>query len=52
MGSTVAVLGREAGSLVPFRRMPGAGELNPGRQRPWTDDYSDIIRPFFSKWRE
>jgi hypothetical protein len=50
--STIAVFGKSAEALAPFRALPGVKELDAKGLRPWTDDYSDIIGPFRSKMNQ
>ena len=47
--STVAVLAKSDTALEIFDDADGRAELPERKLRPWTDDYSDIIGPFFSK---
>jgi len=53
--STVALFAKSAEALEPFRSLEGVSEFESTSQRPWTDDYSDILGPFLSKmglWRD
>jgi hypothetical protein len=47
--STVAIFAKSAEALAPFAGLKGAHDLDAKTLRPWTDDYSDIVGPFFSK---
>ena len=48
--STVVVVAKSDAALESFRQMEGVRELgDAGRQRAWTDDYSDVLGPFMSK---
>ena len=48
--STVVVVSKSEEALEAFREMEGFRELgDSGRQRAWTDDYSDVLGPFKSK---
>jgi hypothetical protein len=49
--STIAVFAKDELALDPFRAVPGAQDFNKGGLRPWTDDRSDILGPFLSRWR-
>jgi hypothetical protein len=49
--STVAIFSRSQAVIDAFRGSPEARELEPGKLRPWTDDYSDVLGPFLSKLR-
>ncbi len=49
--STIAVFSKHADSLAPFRELSDVRELDAKNLRPWTDDFSDIIGPFFSKMK-
>ncbi|MGE0768931.1 MAG: fused MFS/spermidine synthase, partial [Hyphomicrobiaceae bacterium] len=50
--STVAVFAKSAEALAPFGQMKGATALDAKGLRAWTDDYSDIVGPFFSKMQD
>jgi hypothetical protein len=50
--STVAVFARSAEALEPFRSLNEVRDLEGGRMRPWTDDYSDILGPFLAKLKK
>lgn len=49
--STVSVLSRDKAVLEPFRKLEMAQDLETTSMRGWTDDYSDILAPFMSRWR-
>jgi hypothetical protein len=49
--STVAVFAKNKEALEPLRALPGVSEFEETDQRPWTDDYSDILGPFLSKMK-
>jgi hypothetical protein len=49
--STVAVFAKSNEALEPLRSLKEIVELDDGDQKPWTDDYSDILGPFLSKRR-
>jgi len=49
--STVAVFAKSAEALAPFAALKGAHDLDAKHLRAWTDDYSDIVGPFFSKMK-
>ena len=38
--------------LEPFRKLEMAQEFGATTMRGWTDDYSDIMAPFMSRWRK
>lgn len=50
--STIAVFTKSAEALEPFRQLKGVSDLDAKDLKPWTDDYSDIIGPFFSKLKD
>jgi hypothetical protein len=50
-GSSVAIFAKSEEALEPYRQFEGATELDPMRLRAWTDDYSDILGAFMSRWR-
>jgi hypothetical protein len=55
-GSTVVVFAKSEGALQPYRAMEGVEELDDGSstgdpQRAWTDDYSDILRAFWRRYK-
>jgi hypothetical protein len=49
--STVALFARDPAVLERYKSLAELHELDPGRLRAWTDDYSDILGPFLSKIR-
>jgi hypothetical protein len=49
--STVAVFAKSNEALEPLRSLKEISEFEDARQKPWTDDYSDILGPFLSKLR-
>ncbi|MEE8531173.1 MAG: fused MFS/spermidine synthase, partial [Hyphomicrobium sp.] len=51
LSSTIAVFAKDAFALDPFRAVPGAQDFKKGGLDPWTDDSSDILGPFLSRWR-
>lgn len=51
LSSTIAVFAKDEFALDPFRAVPGAQDFKKGRLHPWTDDSSDILGPFLSRWR-
>jgi hypothetical protein len=50
--STVALFSRNADALDRFKTIGPASDLDSGGLRGWTDDYSDILGPFTSKYRK
>ncbi|MGD9806071.1 MAG: spermidine synthase [Hyphomicrobiaceae bacterium] len=50
--STIAVFAKSAEALAPFAALKGAKPLDAKGLRAWTDDYSDIVGPFFSKMKD
>lgn len=50
--STIAVLSRSQSMLDSFRALPGAHDFDDKSLRAWTDDYSDILGPFLSRFRK
>ncbi|HRK18706.1 MAG TPA: fused MFS/spermidine synthase [Hyphomicrobiaceae bacterium] len=50
--STVAIFGRTPEAIEAYRKIGTEGEFDPAKVRAWTDDYSDIIAPFISKYRK
>jgi hypothetical protein len=50
--STVALFAKSPEALERFRATGTATELDANGQRGWTDDYSDILGPFLSKYRK
>lgn len=49
--STVAVFAKSLAALEPYRGLATLEELPQGKMPPWTDDYSDVLRPFILKMR-
>ena len=54
-GSTVVIFAKSEAALQPYRTMEGALELDDGSStgsalRAWTDDYSDILGAFWSRY--
>ncbi|HIE69175.1 MAG TPA: hypothetical protein EYP98_02900 [Planctomycetes bacterium] len=49
--STIAVFAKNERALDPFRIIEGSQPLPARGLKPWTDDASDILGPFLSKWR-
>jgi hypothetical protein len=49
--STVAVFAKSSEALEPLRSLKEISEFEDAGLRPWTDDYSDILGPFLSKYR-
>ncbi len=47
--STVALFAKSKAALDPFRGLDGAAPLPDKGFRAWTDDYSDILKPFLSR---
>ena len=55
-GSTVVVFAKSEAALQPYRSMEGVLELDDGSGsgaplRAWTDDYSDILGAFWSRYQ-
>ena len=50
--STVALFSKSAAVLDAYRGINEVRELDAGTVKPWTDDTSDILRPFLSKYRK
>jgi hypothetical protein len=55
-GSTVVIFAKSEGALQPYRTMEGALDLDDGSGggaplRAWTDDYSDILGAFWSRYQ-
>jgi hypothetical protein len=50
--STVGVFANTEAALAKFRENGEVTELDATKVKPWTDDYSDIIGPFMSKYRK
>lgn len=51
--STVVVYGKSWQAIDQFRGIPGARNLPaPASQKPWTDDFSDLLGPFLAQYRK
>ncbi len=50
--STVALFAKSPEALERFRSFGTVSELDANGLRGWTDDYSDILGPFLSKYRK
>jgi hypothetical protein len=50
-GSSVVVFAKSDAALQPYRSLPGVVELDDHGLRAWTDDYSDILGAFVSRWQ-
>jgi hypothetical protein len=48
----VAIFAKSESALAPYRGFEGAEELDDKGLRAWTDDYSDILGAFMSRWRQ
>jgi hypothetical protein len=48
--STVVVFGKGEQAIDAFRAVPGTRNMKESTLRPWTDDASDILGPFLSKY--
>jgi hypothetical protein len=49
-GSSVVVFAKSEAALQPYRSSEGALDLDDGGLRAWTDDYSDILGAFWSRF--
>ncbi|HEX6001465.1 MAG TPA: fused MFS/spermidine synthase [Hyphomicrobiaceae bacterium] len=49
-GSSVVVFAKSAEALEPYRSLDGVMELDDHGLRAWTDDYSDILGAFWSRY--
>ena len=49
--STAGVLSADKDVMEAFRKLDIAKDLDETTMRGWTDDYSDILAPFLSRWR-
>ncbi len=49
--STVGLFARNADALAAYQSLGEMKTLDTAMMRPWTDDYSDILKPFLSKYR-
>jgi hypothetical protein len=50
-GSTVVVFAKSDAALQPYRSLLGVSELDDNGVRAWTDDYSDILGAFLSRFQ-
>jgi hypothetical protein len=50
-GSSVVIFTKSDAALQPYRSLEGVFELDELGLRPWTDDYSDILGAFLSRYR-
>jgi hypothetical protein len=50
-GSSVVVFAKSEEALQPYRTLEGALDLDDGGLSAWTDDYSDILGPFWNRWQ-
>lgn len=51
-GSTIVVFGKSWQAIDRFRIIPGARNLPEPKLKPWTDDFSDVLGPFFAQYRK
>lgn len=49
--STVGLFAKSDAALVAYRQLAELKPLDATKMRAWTDDYSDILGPFLSKYR-
>ena len=49
-GSSSVIFTKSEEALKTYRTMAGVGELEDNGLQAWTDDYSDIIGAFLSRW--
>ncbi len=49
--STVALFAKSELALEPYKTLAEMKPLDASKMRAWTDDYSDILRPFLSKYK-
>ncbi len=49
--STVALFAKSQAALASYRTLAELKPLDATKMRAWTDDYSDILKPFLSKYR-
>ncbi len=49
--STVALFAKSDAALEAYKTLAELKPLDASKMRPWTDDYSDILQPFLSKYR-
>jgi hypothetical protein len=50
-GSSVVVFAKSEDALKPYRSLTGVSELKDHGLRAWTDDFSDIVEAFISRWQ-
>ncbi len=50
-GSTVTIFARSDTALAPYRAFDNTADLDDKGLQAWTDDYSDILGAFLSRWR-
>lgn len=50
-GSVIVIYGPDKAYVDMFRQIPGARDLKAAALKPWTDDASDILGPFLSRYR-
>jgi spermidine synthase len=50
-GSITVVFAKSEEALKPYRSLKGVSELRDTGLRAWTDDYSDILGAFISRWQ-
>lgn len=51
-GSSVVIFGKSWEAVDPYRVVPYARNLPEPTVKPWTDDSSDVLGPFLSKYRK
>ncbi len=49
--STVGLFAKSPAALEAYKQIADLKPLDASKMRAWTDDYSDILRPFVSKYR-
>ena len=49
--SSVAIFAKSEAALAPYRALEGVEDLDDKGLKAWTDDYSDILGSFMSRWR-
>jgi hypothetical protein len=50
LSSRVVFIARKRAALAPVLQWPDARPLEPGRDRAWTDDYSDVLSALMRRW--
>jgi hypothetical protein len=50
-GSSVVVFAKSEEALKPYRSLTGVSELKDNGLLPWTDDFSDIVGAFISRYQ-